>query len=132
MLINEQTQTLIVPNFDKDLPSISTTDLILLMRIDKTLGKERIASAINNAYLIINRQLTSQAKTLKTAESEHLYTQAVMHEAAALLIDNHADFDTLGQGISRSENDKSNALRRLAQHFIADLVGISRNRIKLL
>lgn len=155
MLINEQTTTLAVPNFDERLPSVSTTDLINLMRVDKTLGNERLANAISHAYQVINGELDRlypswffgglfnhhltnffQPKTpsidVKSTHFVYLYRQAVLHEATALLCELHADFDTIGQGLARADIAKQDSLRRQVQHFIADMTGKPRNRITLL
>ena len=65
---------------------------------------------------------------------QRTYKRAVLNEAAALMADNHMDFDTIGQGITRGNNEqtKSDALRRIVNHAIADLTGKSRNRVRLL
>lgn len=190
MLINEQVKAETVPNPIAGLPSISTGDLVQLMRIDKTMGTERIAGYINDAYDIINEQIpyladgyfnmsmacnhTCPWESAPTMISHHhrlahglgifaaalagtsppsvgtigmatmgklqhprwirTYKRAVLNEAGALMADNYADFDNIGQGITRGINDrvKSDFLRRIVQHAIADLTGQSRNRIKLL
>lgn len=131
MLINEQTTTLIVTNPIASLPSISTTDLINLMRVDKTLGNERLANAIANAYVVVNSQVFPLKANL-CDDWQNLYKQAVLHEATALLCELHADFDTIGQGLARNDVAKQDSLRRLVQHFIADMTGKPRNRITLL
>lgn len=132
MLINEQTTTLIVTNPIASLPSISTTDLINLMRVDKTLGNERLANAIANAYVVVNPQVFPFKPNLCDDYWQNLYKQAVLHEATALLCELHADFDTIGQGLARADIAKQDSLRRQVQHFIADMTGKPRNRITLL
>ena len=65
---------------------------------------------------------------------QETYQDAVLYEAAALMDNNYMDFDTIGQGITRGNNEqtKSDALRRIVNHAIADLTGKSRNRVRLL
>lgn len=180
MLINQQINHTEVVNPIAGLPSFSTTDLVVLMRIDKTMGSDRIAGYIRTAYRTVNRQIPicqalkapkiiafntvgtcvwEHAPTLyshhhrlssdKTKTSltqtellaivsdddwQETYKDAVLYEAAALMADNYMDFDTIGQGITRGNNQetKSDALRRVSTHAIADLTGQSRNRVRLL
>ena len=178
MLINQQIDKTLVPNPIEGLPSFTTEDLITLMRIDKTMGSERIAGFIKTAYRTVNRQLPICQAIIKarkispaitdTCVWEHApalyshhhrlssnapkatledflaivgdtdwqetYQDAVLYEAAALMSDDHMDFDTIGQGITRGNNEqtKSDALRRIVNHAIADLTGKSRNRVRLL
>lgn len=172
MLINQQIDRRTVSNPLAELPSISTDDLISLMRIDKTFGTDRIASYISDAYDIINGQLpicqlltlpavptgTCVWETAPGLHSHHhrlaqptppsadiqsiigqtvwqrTYRRAVLYEAAALFADNYMDFDTIGQGVTRGTNQhiKSDSLRRIVSHCIADLTGGRRNRVKLL
>lgn len=181
MLINQQIDKTLVPNPIEGLPSFTTEDLVTLMRIDKTMGNERIAGYISDAYDLINEQLpyldndklglvsgcgtcvwesapalishhhrlSSNIRsilprwadgflTLTQLVTHHrwqrTYKRAVLNEAAALMADNYMDFDTIGQGITRgnNENTKSDALRRIVNHAIADLTGKSRNRVRLL
>ena len=180
MLINQQINHAEVPNPIKGLPSVSTTDLVQMMRIDKTMGSDRIAGYISDAYDNINAQipylddhqfgfvvggtcvwesapalishhhrLSSNIRsilphwadgflTLTQLVTHHrwqrTYKRAVLNEAAALMADNYMDFDTIGQGITRGNNEqtKSDALRRIVNHAVADLTGKSRNRVRLL
>lgn len=180
MLINQQISHTEVPNPIAGLPSFATTDLVELMRIDKTMGSERIAGYIRTAYRTVNRQIPicqalkpskhvifesvgtcvwehapalyshhhrlssdtpkpslTQAELLAIVSDDDwskTYKDAVLYEAAALMDDNYMDFDTIGQGITRGNNDqtKSDALRRVSTHAIADLNGQNRNRVKLL
>lgn len=176
MLINQQIDKRLVPNPIEGLPSFTTEDLVTLMRIDKTMGNERIAGYIRTAYRTVNRQLpicqaiisarkvvptgtcvwehapalyshhhrlSSDAPTMTLsdflaivgdADWQETYQDAVLYEAAALMDDNNMDFDTIGQGITRGNNEqtKSDALRRISTHAIADLTGQSRNRVRLL
>lgn len=183
MLINQQIDSHIVPNPIEQYPSMSTADLIDLMRIDKSLGTARIVGYIRDAYDTINVELASaglfvhvaavtptcvwehapaqvshhhrlQARTPQsslpavacTATSDagflfyensswrRTYLRAVMNEAAALMCDEHADFDTIGQGYTRANNErtKSDRLRRIVSHCLADLTGRTRNRVRLL
>ena len=57
MLINQQINHAEVPNPIAGLPSVSTTDLVQMMRIDKTMGSDRIAGYISDAYDNINAQI---------------------------------------------------------------------------
>lgn len=146
MLINEQVQAQNVPNYYAHLPSVSTEDMVQLMRIDKTLGTERIAGYINDAYDTVHGDLPVSIFSLLTLE-RHLsdkkidlatfrrtYKRAVMNEAAALIADNYIDYDTTSQGAIRGEAalSKSDRLRRIVSHCIADMTGRRRNRVKLL
>lgn len=184
MLINQQINHAEVANPINGLPSVSTTDLVQLMRIDKTMGTDRIAGYISDAYDIINEQipyldddkfgfviggtcvwesapglishhhrLSADIKTVlpRWADGfvtltqlvthqrwQRTYKRAVFNEAAALMADNYIDFDMVGQGITRdsgreaNQQSKSDSLRRIVSHAIADLTGQRRNRIKLM
>lgn len=181
MLINQQISRTEVPNPIEGLPSIATTDLVQLMRIDNTMGSERIAGYISDAYDHINEQIpyleddffgfsdhcgtcvwehaptlyshhhrlssdikarfprwakriTTVTELVANAKWQRTYKRAVLNEAAALMSDNYKDFDTIGQGITRGINEriKSDDLRRIVNHAIADLTGQSRNRVRLL
>lgn len=183
MLINQQINHTEVANPIDGLPSFSTTDLVALMRIDKTMGSDRIAGYISDAYDNINEQLPyldnetfgvgfgsgtcvwesapalvshhhrlssdiqfkamlprwadgflSVTQLIAHTRWQRAYKRAVLNEAAALMADNYMDFDTIGQGITRGNNEhlKSDSLRRIVNHAIADLTGKSRNRVRLL
>lgn len=146
MLINQQVQAQNVPNHYAHLPSVSTDDMVQLMRIDKTLGADRIAGYINDAYDTVNGDLPATffslltlqrhltAKRIKTGVFERTYKRAVMNEAAALISDNYVDYDTTSQGAISGEVQltKSERLRRIVSHCIADMTGRRRNRVKLL
>lgn len=180
MLINQQVNHAEVSNPIDGLPSVSTTDLVQLMRIDKTMGSDRIAGYISDAYDIINEQIPyldndkfgfvidgtcvwesapalishhhclsasvksvlprwangflSISQLVSHTRWQRAYKRAVLNEAAALMADNYKDFDTIGQGITRGINErvKSDDLRRIVNHAIADLTGQSRNRMRLL
>lgn len=146
MLINEQIQAQTVQNPYSHLPSVSTGDMVQLMRIDKTLGSERIAGYINDAYDTVNGDLPVACFSLITLD-RHLslnrlnvvifrrtYKRAIMNEAAALIADNYIDYDTTSQGTIRAEAalSKSDRLRRIVSHCIADMTGRRRNRVTLL
>ena len=146
VLINQQVQAKNVPNHYAHLPSVSTEDMVQLMRIDKTLGVDRIAGYIDNAYDTVNGDLPATFFSLLTLE-QHLstkridrdtfdraYKRAVMHEAAALAADNYVDYDTTSQGAISGDVQltKSDRLRRVVSHSIADMTGCRRNRVKLL
>jgi len=146
MLINQQVQSKNVLNPCAHLPSISTDDMVELMRIDKTIGVERIAGYIVNAYDTVNGDLPATLFSLLTLERhlstkridrdtfERAYKRAVMHEAAALAADNYVDYDTTSQGAISGDVQltKSDRLRRVVSHSIADMTGRRRNRVKLL
>ena len=112
------------------------------MRVDNTLGTDRLAGYISDAYDMINRQLTIdcivsnylQAQPYQQENWQRTYKRAVLNEATALIADNYADFDSTGQGVIRGDNvaSKSDNLRRIVNHCIADLTGRTRNRIRLL
>lgn len=143
VLINQQIQSENVDNPCAVLPAVCVDDMVTLMRIDKTIGTERIAQYVLNAYDVINGVLPRQmllADYLAGFESyqqdfwRRAYKRAVMHEAAAQFIDAHPDYDTTGTGVIRSDNEssKSDKFRRVCQHAIADMTGKPRNRIRLL
>lgn len=146
MLINQQVQPQNVPNHYAHLPSVDTDDLVQLMRIDKTIGADRIAGYINDAYDTVNGDLPAAIFSLLTLQ-RHLfdkrinqdtfnrtYTRAVMNEAAALVADNYVDYDTTSQGALSGDVQltKSDRLRRIVSHCIADMTGRRRNRITLI
>jgi hypothetical protein len=60
-------------------------------------------------------------------------TRAVLFEAAALISEENADFDTTASGLDRGEvvDHKAQRLRRLVNHCIADMTGRTRNRVRL-
>ena len=146
VLINQQVQAKHVPNHYAHLPSVSTEDMVQLMRIDKTLGADRIAGYIDNAYDTINGELPASffslltlqrhlsEKRLRTDIFERTYKRAIMNEAAALIADNYVDYDTTSQGAISGDVQltKSDRLRRIVSHCIADMTGRRRNRVKLL
>lgn len=146
MLINQQVQAQNVPNPYAHLPSVNTDDMVQLMRIDKTLGAERIAGYINGAYDTVNGDLPAPFFSLLTLQRhlsdkrihkdtfDRTYKRAVMHEAAALIADNYVDYDTTSQGAISGDVQltKSDRLRRIVSHCIADMTGRRRNRVKLL
>lgn len=146
MLINQQVQAQNVPNHYAHLPSVSTEDMVQLMRIDKTIGADRIAGYIDNAYDTVNGDLPATFFSLLTLQ-RHLadkrmlpdkfartYKRAIMNEAAALIADNYVDYDTTSQGAISGDVQltKSDRLRRVVSHCIADMTGRRRNRVKLL
>lgn len=146
MLINQQVQAQNVPNPYAHLPSVSTDDMVQLMRIDKTLGADRIAGYINDAYDTINGELPATFFSLLTIQRhlsekrihkdtfDRTYKRAVMNEAAALIADNYVDYDTTSQGAISGDVQltKSDRLRRIVSHCIADMTGRRRNRVALL
>lgn len=146
MLINQQVQAQNVPNHYAHLPSVSTDDMVQLMRIDKTLGADRIAGYINDSYDTVNGELPAtffslltlqrhlSDKRIRTRVFERTYKRAVMNEAAALIADNYVDYDTTSQGVTSGDVQltKSGRLRRIVSHCIADMTGRRRNRVTLL
>lgn len=146
MLINQQVQAQNVINPYVHLPSVSTDDMVQLMRIDKTIGAERIAGYISDAYDTVNGDLPATLFSFITFQ-RHLavqrieqdtfnrtYKRAIMNEAAAIFADNYVDYDTTSQGAISGEAQltKSDRLRRIVSHCIADMTGRRRNRIKLI
>lgn len=148
MLINQQVEAQDVPNPYSFLPSINTQDLIDTMRVDKTMGTPRIAEYIMTAYDNINRQLCCKylrpgfwinppaqfgRACLNISHWQRTYQRAVRYEASALMADDYLDFDTTGSGLARGENtlQKSDRLRRIVNHCIADLTDKPRNRVRL-
>ncbi len=143
MLINQQIQSENVDNPLDFLPSVTIDDMVDIMRVDKTIGTPRIAEYIINAYDTLNPSLPSNMKSADYLLSlddkkrefwERTYKRAIMHEATAQFVDNHPDYDTTGTGIIRGDNEqsKSDKLRRIYNHCVADLTGRTRNRIRLL
>lgn len=146
MLINQQVQAQNVPNPYGHLPSVGTDDMVQLMRIDKTLGSERIAGYISDAYDTVNGDLPATFFSLLTLQRHmsvsrtkpdifnRTYKRAIMNEAAALIADNYIDYDTTSQGAISGEAQlsKSDRLRRIVSHCIADMTGRRRNRVKLI
>ena len=146
MLINQPVESTTVLNPYSHLPSISTDDMIQLMRIDKTIGVQRITGYIVTAYDIVNGELPATLFSLLTLERhlstkridrdtfDRTYKRAVMHEAAALVADNYVDYDTTSQGAISGDVQltKSDRLRRIVSHSNADMTGRRRNRVKLL
>lgn len=146
MLINQQIQAQNVPNHYAHLPSVNTDDMVQLMRIDKTLGAERIAGYINDAYDTVNGDLPATFFSLLTLQRylfqkkinegtfNRTYKRAVMNAAAALIADNYVDYDTTSQGAISGDVQltKSDRLRRIVSHCIADMTGRRRNRVTLL
>ncbi len=137
MLINQQINPEDVNNPLDFLPSVSVDDMISLMRIDKTQGSERIAEYIAHAYDVVNGYLPSKMLDKSYPQSEHwrrTYCRAVLHEASALFVDDYPDYDSTGAGSIRADNEasKSDKLRRIVHHCVADITGKPRNRIALL
>lgn len=135
MLINEQIHPTDIANPLPHLPSVRTDELIKVMRVDKTLGDERIGFAILTAYHTVHGELCDnhlQGDFIPDKRWADNYRLAVMCEATAFLGENHADFDTIGQGLTRADHDKPDSLRRMASHAIADMTGRTRNRVRLL
>lgn len=135
MLVHAPVTATSVPNPVADWPSLSTADLTLVSRVDSTLGAAYLVAKIEHAYDIINRQVAALL-LLPPADDfvRRTYTRAVVHEAAALISEDHLDYDSSGDGIIRGEamRAKAQSLRRIVNHCIADLTHRPRNRVRLI
>lgn len=134
MLINSPVTESTISNPVADWPSISTSDLTQVARIDKSLGQPYLQAKIEHAYDLINGQLA--LRLILPPEDDfarRTYIRAVIHEAAALISEEHLDFDSSGDGLIRGEamRAKGQMLRRIVNHCIADLTSRPRNRVRL-
>ena len=114
-----------------DYPAIGTRELLSTVRLDASKGEQLLVEKILLAMDIINGQVIFL--TPLTTNQERLYKRAVCYEAAALIGEENLDFDTTTAGQIRGENgiSKSDALRRIVNHTIADLTNRPRNRVRL-
>lgn len=131
MLVNVALSNTNVPNPKLDYPSVGTRDLLGTVRVDASKGEDALTEKILLAMDTINGQVKFLGPL--TTDQERLYKRAVCYEAAALLGEDNLDFDTTTAGQVRGENglNKTQSLRRIVQHTIADLTGRPRNRIRL-
>jgi len=145
MQITNPTGPVDVDNPIEGLPGINTQQLTLYVRIDQSLGSDRLQGLIADAFDAVNRQLNEfLAKTIDatppvalTDRQIRIYTRAVLHEASAKISEQYVDFDTASTGRTRDEKqvdivNKPQRMRREVQHCIAALRGITANRVKLL
>ncbi|MEN3970006.1 head completion/stabilization protein [Acinetobacter sp. BWR-L5] len=131
MLLNESVSEQVVQNPEADRPNVSITDLLGTVRLDKSKGQDLLAEKITLAMDMINDQVL--LLKIETEAQIRKYKRAVCYEAAALICEDNLDFDTTTTGQSRGENQqvKTQSLRRVVNHTIADLTNQKRNRIKL-
>lgn len=131
MLLNEPVSEQVVQNTEAERPNVSIKDLLGTVRLDKSKGQDLLAEKITLAMDIINDQVL--LLKIETEAQIRKYKRAVCYEAAALICEDNLDFDTATTGQSRGENQqaKTQSLRRVVNHTIADLTNQKRNRIKL-
>lgn len=144
MLVTSQVENKQIANVIDGLPSLNLIELSKVMRIDSSLGEIRLETFIIDAMDTINGELESFIESTVlhlppielTPKQTRTYKRALMHEACALMTDQYVDFDTASSSRMREEKqheivDKSQRMRRIVNHCIADLTGRPRNRIKL-
>ena len=131
MLVNVALSNTNVPNPKLAYPSVGTRELLGTVRVDASKGEDALTEKILLAMDTINGQVKFLGPL--TTDQERLYKRAVCYEAAALLGEDNLDFDTTTAGQVRGENglNKTQSLRRIVQHTIADLTSRPRNRIRL-
>lgn len=133
MLVHAPVENSLVANVQPELPSIPVLQLTAVTRTDQSMGETFLVEKIRHAMDIINRQIMDEPLPLN-ADKERCYVRAVLHEAAALISEDNADYDTTASGQDRSEltSNKAQHLRRIVNHCIADIIGRSRNRVRLI
>lgn len=131
MIVNAPLSNTLVVNPVQGYPSIGTRELLVVVRVDASKGQDLLAEKILLAMDTINGEVKFIAPL--TTDQERLYKRAVCYEAAALIGEDNLDYDTTTGGQIRGENGltKTQVLRRVVQHAIADLTGRRRNRVKL-
>ena len=131
MLLNASVPNSEVQNPDPERPNISIKDLLGTVRLDQSKGENLLTEKILLAMDTINDQVL--LLKIETETQIRKYKRAVCYEAAALIGEENLDFDTTTNGQSRGENQqaKSQSLRRIVNHTIADLTNRKRNRVKL-
>lgn len=131
MIVNAPLSNTLVDNPVPGYPSIGTRELLVVVRVDASKGQDLLAEKIQLAMDTINGEVKFIAPL--TTDQERLYKRAVCYEAAALIGEDNLDYDTTTGGQIRGENGltKTQVLRRVVQHAIADLTGRRRNRVKL-
>ena len=145
MLITTPLDSNDIANPIDGLPPVNVLELNQIMRVDESLGGIRLASHIEMAMDTVNGQLDSffnltvyhQPAIALTDLQKRIYKRAVLHESCALVTDQYVDFDTASSGRMREEKqvqitNKSQRMRRIVNHCIADLTGKPRNRVKLI
>ena len=132
MLVHAQVANTLVVNVELGLPSISVLQLAAVTRTDNSMGEAFLIEKIRHAMDIINHQIKDVLLPLSAAK-ERFYIRAVLHEAAALISEDNADYDTTATGQDRGETitNKAQRLRRIVNHNIADMKGQTRNRVRL-
>lgn len=132
MIVHAPVANSLVANFQSGLPSIPVLDLKAVTRIDSNMGESFLVEKIRHAMDIINGQIMDVSLPLNAAK-ERFYVRAVLHEAAALISEDNADYDSTSTGQDRAEiiSNKAQRLRRMVNHSIADIKGHSRNRVRL-
>lgn len=132
MLVNAPITDMVIENLQTGLPSIHLLQLNDMVRVDKNMGESFLVEKIRHAMDIINPHIIAVPLPLNAALTR-FYTRAVLFEAAALISEENADFDTTASGLDRGEqvDHKAQRLRRLVNHCIADMTGRTRNRVRL-
>ncbi len=145
MLVTAPIDPIDCPNPITGLPGVSTGDLTLNMRVDQSIGSDRLQSLIANAYDEVNAELVDFINSTVMATTpialndlqKRLYIRAVLHEASAMFSEQYVDYDTASNGRTRDEKqvsivDKPQRMRRVVNHCIAALRNIPRNRVRLI
>lgn len=132
MLLNEKVENKEVVNPHVDYPNITIDLLLRTVRLDKSKGNDLLEDKVLLAMDTINGELPIDFE-INTETQKRKYIRAVCYEASALICEENLDFDTASAGQDRGERqlDKLQSLRRTVQHTIADLLGKTRNRVKL-
>lgn len=133
MLVHAELENSLVANVQSGLPSIPLLDLPKLTRVDKNMGEDFLVEKIRHAMDILNLQIKDEMLPLN-ADKERCYVRAVLHEAAALISEDNADYDTTASGQDRGETitTKAQRMRRIVNHCVADITGKPRNRVRLI
>lgn len=145
MQITSPIEPVDVENPIAGLPNLNTKQLTLYMRVDQSIGLDRLEMLITDSFDEVNRQLeTFIAKTVEasppvelTKKQNRTYIRAVLYETSARLSELYVDYDTASSGRTRDEKqvdivNKPQRMRREVQHCIAILRNISANRVRLL
>lgn len=132
MLLNESVQKSVILNPDSSRPSVSITELLGQVRLDKSKGEAFLSEKIVLAMDNVNDQ--TLCILLREDWQIRFYTRAVCYEAAALICEDNLDFDTTTTGQTRAENQqvKTQALRRTVNYCIGKLTNRGRNRVRLI
>lgn len=132
MLVHAPVENSLVSNVQSGLPSIPLLDLKAVTRVDSNMGEAFLVEKIRHAMDIINPQIKDVPLPLNESK-ERFYVRAVLHEAAALISEDNADYDTTASGQDRGDTitTKAQKLRRIVNHCVADITGKPRNRVRL-